>query len=88
MTHAYGLVVTQSALCSLLYTEWGCVHPGQHPDMMLVPTYADLVFDCIRVAWVSMIVCMLFFEMSLGAALWTGIVAGVMYALLVRVMYR
>lgn len=52
------------------------------------PSTADLVFDCIRVTWVAMIVSILFFEASLGSALWTGLVAGMAYSLMVRVMYR
>ena len=52
------------------------------------PSTADLVFDCVRVCWVAMIVSILFFEASLASALWTGIVAGLAYALLVRVLYR
>ncbi len=30
----------------------------------------------------------LFFEMSLGAALWTGLLAGCAYSIMVRLMYR
>jgi len=52
------------------------------------PSTADLVFDCIRVTWVAMIVSILFFEASLGSALSTGLVAGVAYSLMVRIMYR
>ena len=46
------------------------------------------MFDCIRVTWVSIIVSVLFFEMNLGSALWTGLLAGLAYSLMVRVMYR
>ncbi|GAB4819187.1 hypothetical protein N2152v2_006233 [Parachlorella kessleri] len=63
--------------------------PGDHAALMeLTPSYADLVFDCIRVCWVAMIVSILFFEMNLGAALWTGLVAGLAYSFMVRLMYR
>ena len=34
------------------------------------------------------IVSILFFEMSLGAALWTGLLAGFAYSIMVRLMYR
>lgn len=53
-----------------------------------MPSSQDLVFDCIRVCWVAMIVSILFFEMSLGAALWTGMLAGLAYSIMVRLMYR
>lgn len=53
-----------------------------------VPRNADIVFDCIRVTWVAMIMCILFFEMSLPSALWTGILVGLAYTLLVRALYR
>jgi hypothetical protein len=52
------------------------------------PSTADLVFDCVRVTWVAMIVSILFFEASLGSALWTGLVAGLAYSAMVRLMYR
>ena len=52
------------------------------------PSTADMVFDCIRVTWVAMIVSILFFEATLGSALFTGIVAGFAYAVMVRLMYR
>ena len=38
--------------------------------------------------WVAMIVSVLFFEMDLGAALWTGLLAGLAYSFMVRLMYR
>lgn len=53
-----------------------------------VPGHADLMFDCIRVTWVAMIVCILFFEMNLTTALWAGIAAGLGYTLFVRAMVR
>ncbi|PSC71193.1 zinc finger family [Micractinium conductrix] len=60
--------------------------PAHIHDFM--PSSQDLVFDCIRVTWVAMIVSILFFEMSLGAALWTGLLAGMAYSVMVRLMYR
>ncbi|KAL4452071.1 hypothetical protein ABPG75_007733 [Micractinium tetrahymenae] len=60
--------------------------PSHIHDFM--PSSQDLVFDCIRVCWVAMIVSILFFEMSLGAALWTGMLAGLAYSVMVRLMYR
>jgi hypothetical protein len=53
-----------------------------------VPGNADMLFDCIRVTWVFMIICILFFEMNLSTALWSGIIAGIGYTLFVRAMYR
>ena len=60
--------------------------PNHIHDFM--PSSQDLVFDCIRVTWVAMIVSILFFELSLGAALWTGLLAGFAYSVMVRLMYR
>lgn len=62
--------------------------PADTQVLDLTPSYADLVFDCIRVTWVAMIVSILFFEMNLGAALWTGLIAGFAYSVMVRLMYR
>ena len=53
-----------------------------------MPSNSDIVFDCIRVTWVAMIICILFFEMSLASALWTGIITGLAYTLFVRAMYQ
>eukprot|EP00887_Chlorella_sp_A99_P001200 scaffold14.g1200.t1 len=58
------------------------------PSLMEMPTSADLMFDCVRVCWVACIISILFFEMSLGAALWTGILAGLAYSILLRLAYR
>ncbi len=44
--------------------------------MQGVPGHADTLFDCIRVTWVFMIICILFFEMNITTALWSGIFAG------------
>lgn len=41
-----------------------------------------------QVTWVAMIICILFFEMSLANALWTGLIVGLAYTLFVRAMYR
>lgn len=35
-----------------------------------------------------MIICILFFEMNLATALWTGLVVGIAYTLFARAMYR
>ena len=64
------------------------VYSEQMAFATFAPSTADLVFDCIRVTWVAMIVSILFFEASLGSALWTGVVAGGAYAVMVRIMYR
>ena len=53
-----------------------------------MPSNSDIVFDCIRVTWVAMIICILFFEMNLASALWTGIITGLAYTLFVRAMYQ
>ena len=57
-------------------------------NFAFAPSTADLVFDCIRVTWVAMIISILFFDASLGAALWTGFVAGFAYIIMLRVIYR
>ena len=53
-----------------------------------MPSNSDIIFDCIRVTWVAMIICILFFEMNLASALWTGIITGLAYTLFVRAMYQ
>lgn len=53
-----------------------------------IPGSADVIFDCIRVTWVAMIICILFFEMSLAMALWTGLIVGLAYTGFARAMYR
>jgi hypothetical protein len=63
-------------------------HGGAAMGMDAVPGNADMLFDCIRVTWVFMIICILFFEMQLSTALWSGIIAGIGYTLFVRAMYR
>lgn len=35
-----------------------------------------------------MIICILFFEMNLATALWTGLVVGIAYTMFARAMYR
>lgn len=52
------------------------------------PSGADVVFDCIRVTWVAMIVSILFFNMDIANALWTGVIFGLGYTIFVRAMYR
>lgn len=64
------------------------IYSEQMAFASFAPSTADLVFDCIRVTWVAMIVSILFFDASLSSALWTGLVAGLAYAAMVRVMYR
>jgi len=49
---------------------------------------ADAMFDSVRIAWVAMIVSVLFFGQPLGAALWTGLIAGIMYSILMRMAIR
>lgn len=53
-----------------------------------VPSRADLVFDCIRVTWIAMIISILFFDASIEVALWTGLVAGAAYILMLRLLYK
>jgi hypothetical protein len=43
---------------------------------------ADYVFDCIRVTWVVLIVCILFFELSAARAFSIGALAGLSYVAL------
>ena len=42
----------------------------------------------VQVTWVAMIICILFFEMNLATALWTGLVVGIAYTMFARAMYR
>jgi hypothetical protein len=35
-----------------------------------------------------MIICILFFEMNLATALWTGLIVGIAYTMFARAMYR
>ena len=47
--------------------------------------------DCcvvLQVTWVAMIICILFFEMNLATALWTGLIVGIAYTMFARAMYR
>jgi len=53
-----------------------------------MPSNSDIIFDCIRVTWVAMIICILFFGVNLASALWTGIITGLAYTLFVRAMYQ
>ena len=41
-----------------------------------------------QVTWVAMIICILFFEMNLAMALWTGLIVGLAYTGFARAMYR
>jgi hypothetical protein len=51
---------------------WGAL--GDEP-----PAAADYIFDCIRVTWVVLIVCILFLGMSVNAAFVAGGMAGCCY---------
>jgi hypothetical protein len=53
-----------------------------------VPSRADVVFDCVRVTWIAMIISILFFDASIGAALWTGLIAGMAYIIMLRLLYK
>lgn len=62
----------------LLYQGAGLWGPfGDEP-----PAVADYVFDCIRVTWVVLIVCILFFELSVSRAFVTGALVGCSYVAL------
>ncbi len=45
------------------------------------PNLADYIFDCIRATWVTMIVCVLFFNMTVGRAFAVGAAVGVAFAM-------
>lgn len=45
------------------------------------PNFADYLFDAIRATWVTMIVCVLFFDLTVGQAFLAGAMAGVLFAL-------
>lgn len=53
-----------------------------------VPSRADIVFDCIRVTWIAMIISILFFNANIEVALWTGLVAGAAYIVMLRLLYK
>lgn len=62
----------------LMYQGAGLWGPfGDEP-----PAVADYVFDCIRVTWVVLIVCILFFELSVSRAFVTGALVGCSYVAL------
>ncbi|KAG2436440.1 hypothetical protein HXX76_006743 [Chlamydomonas incerta] len=44
------------------------------------PNLADHIFDCIRATWVTMIICVLFFDMTVGQAFLVGAIIGVAFA--------
>lgn len=44
------------------------------------------VFDCIRMTWVVTIVCILFFELDITRALFTGMVVAVLYTFSCQIM--
>jgi hypothetical protein len=53
-----------------------------------VPSRADIMFDCVRVTWIAMIISILFFNASMGIALWTGMVSGLAYIVMLRLLYK
>jgi hypothetical protein len=62
----------------LMYQGAGLWGPfGDEP-----PAVADYVFDCIRVTWVVLIVCILFFELPVSRAFVTGALVGCAYVAL------
>ncbi len=44
----------------------------------------EYLFDCIRVAWVVMLVCILFFELSLLRSLEVALIVGLGWLMVVR----
>lgn len=46
------------------------------------PAAADYIFDCIRVTWVVLIVCLLFFELDVAQSFVTGALLGTVYVAL------
>eukprot|EP00775_Hariotina_reticulata_P011441 gene11441-11587_t len=55
------------------------VDPGGLWGMDEPPACADYVFDYIRVTWVVLIVCILFFELSISRSFITGTLLGTVY---------
>ena len=47
---------------------------------------AELSSPALQVTWVAMIICILFFEMNLAMALWTGLIVGLAYTGFARAM--
>lgn len=52
------------------------------------PTAADYIFDGIRATWITLIVCVLFFDISMGQAFAAGAVAGLGFMLLTYTLAR
>ncbi|GIM13315.1 hypothetical protein Vretimale_16452 [Volvox reticuliferus] len=50
------------------------------------PNFADFCFDCIRATWVTMIVCVLFFDVSIGQAFMFGSLVGLVFMLVSMVI--
>lgn len=63
----------------------GLAGPGGDSGLWAIdepPAVADYVFDCIRVTWVVLIVCILFFELSVSRSFLTGALMGSAYVAL------
>ncbi len=50
------------------------------------PNFADYLFDFIRAMWVTMIVCVLFFNLSVGQSFAAGGAAGAVFTLMSMVL--
>eukprot|EP01026_Neomeris_dumetosa_P008920 TRINITY_DN1291_c0_g1_i4.p2 TRINITY_DN1291_c0_g1~~TRINITY_DN1291_c0_g1_i4.p2 ORF type:complete len:354 (-),score=46.72 TRINITY_DN1291_c0_g1_i4:740-1801(-) len=50
------------------------------------PGPADYIFDCIRVSWVAMIICILFLNFTLSKAFLSGVIVGLVYMLFCKVI--
>lgn len=60
---------------------------GDPLSMAEPPSATDYVFDCIRVTWVTMIICILFFEFSVAKSFLAGAIVGVVYTVFSKAMY-
>jgi hypothetical protein len=65
--------------------EGGLLGPAGDASLWSVdepPAVADYIFDCIRVTWVVLIVCILFFELDVASSFVTGALLGTVYVAL------
>ena len=75
------LCMTADLKMSWTFTKTFSLMPAARLVAEQMPSSADVVFDCIRICWLSIIVSILFLDASLSTALWIGLVAGLAYTL-------
>lgn len=62
------------------YSPWRN-HPsyGEGPEDQM-----DGVYDCLKVVWIVMILCVLFFDLPFYQSVWAGVIVGVVYTFVMR----